>query len=214
MTKLIQELRNEVSRGENWQKSIAQYIGLWTEEEEFYRGYKYIYLIDDEALDWLTLTERLVSSIKSYITKEEYNYVSTSGLLPDKDIYKYIKETIPKKKLSQMRNFYYGIIIENLIYNYKILEYQKNTIVVEDNDQKFYEEIYNKPIEVLYEMFYKEKKTINKNKLNFHELKLFSYWLFKYRLKHSDKTKMAHETNTALKLANNILDKRILILFE
>ena len=214
MTKLIQELRNEVSRGENWQKSIAQYIGLWTEKEEFYRGYKYIYLIDDEALDWLTLTERLVSSIKSYITKEEYNYVSTSGLLPDKDIYKYIKETIPKKKLSQMRNFYYGIIIENLIYHYKILEYQKNTIVVEDNDQKFYEEIYNKPIEVLYEMFYKEKKTINKNKLNFHELKLFSYWLFKYRLKHSDKTKMAHETNTALKLANNILDKRILILFE
>ena len=46
--------------------------------------------------------------------------------------------------------------------------------------------------------FTKKKKTINKNKLNFHELKLFSYWLFKYRLKHSDKTKMAHETKTAL----------------
>ena len=214
MTKLIQELRNEVSQGENWQKSVAKYIGLWNEKEEFYRGYKYIYLIDDEALDWLTLTERLVSSIKSYITKEEYNYVSTSGLLPDQEIYNYIKKTIPKKKLSQMRNFYYGIIIENLIYHYKILEYQKNTIVVEDNDQRFYEEIYNKPIEVLYEIFYKERKTINKNKLNFHELKLFSYWLFKYRLKHSDKTKMAHETNTALKLANITLDKRILILFE
>ena len=113
-----------------------------------------------------------------------------------------------------MRNFYYGIIIENLIYHYKILEYQKNTIVVEDNDQRFYEEIYNKPIEVLYEKFYKEKKTINKNKLNFHELKLFSYWLFKYRLKHSDKTKMAHETNTALKLANITLDKKVLMLFE
>ena len=214
MTKLIQELRNEVSQGENWQKSVAKYIGLWNEKEEFYRGYKYIYLIDDEALDWLNLTERLVSSIKSYITKEEYNYVSTSGLLPDQEIYKYIKKTIPKKKLSQMRNFYYGIIIENLIYHYKILEYQKNTIVVEDNDQRFYEEIYNKPIEVLYEIFYKERKTINKNKLNFHELKLFSYWLFKYRLKHSDKTKMAHETNTALKLANITLDKRVLILFE
>tara|TARA_B100000945_G_scaffold217926_1_gene175856 strand:+ start:262 stop:906 length:645 start_codon:yes stop_codon:yes gene_type:complete len=214
MTKLIQELRNEVSQGENWQKSVAKYIGLWNEKEEFYRGYKYIYLIDDEALDWLNLTERLVSSIKSYITKEEYNYVSTSGLLPDQEIYNYIKKTIPKKKLSQMRNFYYGIIIENLIYHYKILEYQKNTIVVEDNDQRFYEEIYNKPIEVLYEIFYKERKTINKNKLNFHELKLFSYWLFKYRLKHSDKTKMAHETNTALKLANITLDKRILILFE
>jgi hypothetical protein len=214
MTKLIQELRNEVSQGENWQKSVAKYIGLWNEKEEFYRGYKYIYLIDDEALDWLNLTERLVSSIKSYITKEEYNYVSTSGLLPDQEIYNYIKKTIPKKKLSQMRNFYYGIIIENLIYHYKILEYQKNTIVIEDNDQRFYEEIYNKPIEVLYEIFYKERKTINKNKLNFHELKLFSYWLFKYRLKHSDKTKMAHETNTALKLANITLDKRILILFE
>ena len=214
MTKLIQELRNEVSQGENWQKSVAKYIGLWNEKEEFYRGYKYIYLIDDEALDWLNLTERLVSSIKSYITKEEYNYVSTSGLLPDQEIYNYIKKTIPKKKLSQMRNFYYGIIIENLIYHYKILEYQKNTIVIEDNDQRFYEEIYNKPIEVLYEIFYKERKTINKNKLNFHELKLFSYWLFKYRLKHSDKTKMAHETNTALKLANITLDKRVLILFE
>ena len=214
MTKLIQELRNEVSLGEDWQKSIAKYIGLWTKKEEFYRGYKYIYLIDDEALDWLTLTERLVSSIKSYITKEEYYYVSTSGLLPDQKIYKYIKKTIPKKKLSQMRNFYYGIILENFIYNYKILEYQKNSIGVEDNDQRFFEEIYNKPIEVLYATFYKEKKTISKNKLNFHELKLFSYWLFKYRLKHSDKTKMAHETNSALKFAKTILDERILILFE
>tara|TARA_B100001996_G_scaffold362364_1_gene329812 strand:+ start:631 stop:1275 length:645 start_codon:yes stop_codon:yes gene_type:complete len=214
MSKLIQELRNEVSHGENWQKSIAKYIGLWTKKEEFYRGYKYIYLIDGEALDWLTLTERLVSSIKSYINKEEYHYVSTSGLLPDQEIYKHIKKIIPKKVLSQMRNFYYGIIIENLIYNYKILEYEKNTIVTEDNDQRFYEEIYNKPLEVLSQMFYKEKKLINKNKLNFHELKLFSYWLFKYRLKHSDKTKMAHETNKALIIASKILDKRILILFE
>ena len=214
MSKLIQELRNEVSHGENWQKSIAKYIGLWTKKEEFYRGYKYIYLIDGEALDWLTLTERLVSSIKSYINKEEYYYVSTSGLLPDQEIYKYIKKITPKKVLSQMRNFYYGIIIENLIYNYKILEYEKNTIVTEDNDQRFYEEIYNKPLEVLSQMFYKEKKLINKNKLNFHELKLFSYWLFKYRLKHSDKTKMAHETNKALIIASKILDKRILILFE
>ena len=54
MIKLIEELRNEVSQGENWQQSIAKYIGLWNEKEEFYRGYKYIYVIDNEALDWLT----------------------------------------------------------------------------------------------------------------------------------------------------------------
>ena len=214
MIKLIEELRNEVSQGENWQQSIAKYIGLWNEKEEFYRGYKYIYVIDNEALDWLTWTERLVSSIKAYIPKDEYHYVSISGLLPDEEIYNYIKKTIPKTKLSQMRNFYYGIIIENLIYNYKISEYQKNTMGIEDHDQKFYEDIYNKPLDILYEMFYRDKKTINKNKLNFHELKLFSYWLFKYRLKHSDKTKMAHETNMALKLAKKTLNKKILILFE
>ena len=79
------------------------FIGIWTEKEEFYRGYKYNYLINEEALDWLTLTERLVSSIKAQIPKSTYYYSSCTGLLPSIETYHYMKNS----QIHQERNLSY-----------------------------------------------------------------------------------------------------------
>ena len=82
MIPLIKDLRENVHNGANWRNAIIDCIVLWVTKEEFYRGYKYSYWIDNEAFDWITLTERLVSSIKSYIPKNDYYNVTFTGLLP------------------------------------------------------------------------------------------------------------------------------------
>ena len=214
MLPIIKDLQTKVSKSENWEKCIVDFIGLWTEKEEFYRGYKYNYLIDEEALDWLTLTERLVSSIKAQIPKSTYYYSSCTGLLPSIETYHYMKNSLPKLKLSQMRNYYYGVIIENFIYHYKLQEYEKNSLFYANYENEFYKEIYGKSLSTLIAKFYTEEKISKKDKLNFYELKKFSYWLFKYRINNTDNTKMAHETNMAINKAKSTLNEKIIYLFE
>ena len=214
MITLIKNLRENVCNGTDWHKAIIDCIVLWTAKEEFYRGYKYSYWIDNEAFDWITLTERLVSAIKSYIPKTDYYNVTFTGLLPSVESYTYLKTKISNTKLSQMRNYYYGIIIENFIYHYKSVQYQKNSLDYLKEEENFYEDIYGKKLNFLYDQFISQTKITNRHKLNIYEYKKFSYWLFKYRINNSDKTKMANETNLALENARNNLDSRILILFE
>ena len=127
MTHLIQELKSKIENGINWEKAVVDCISDWDINEEFYRGYKYKYWINNEAFDWMTLTERLGSAIKSYLNKKKYHELIFTGLLPNKSSYEYMKKVISKNKLSQMRNFYYGIIIEDLIYIQKSQQYLKTS---------------------------------------------------------------------------------------
>ena len=123
-----------------------------------------------------------------------------------------MKKVISKNKLSQMRNFYYGIIIEDLIYIQKSQQYLKNSIYT-TNEYDGYEEIYGKNINLLFQQFAKITKFTNQTKINLYTYKEFIYWLFKFRIKNSDKTKVASDTNLSIKLAKNILNEKITMLF-
>ncbi len=160
----------------------------------------------------MTLTERLGSAIKSYLNKEKYHELIFTGLLPNKSSYEYMKKIISRNKLSQMRNFYYGIIIEDLIYVQKSQQYLKKSLY-NTNNYDGYEEIYGKNINLLFKQFAKNIKFAKKNTINLYTYKEFTYWLFKYRIKNSDETKVASDTNLSIKLAKNILNEKITLLF-
>ena len=212
MTHLIQELKSKIENGINWEKAVVDWISDWYINEEFYRGYKYKYWINNEAFDWMTLTERLGSAIKSYLNKKKYHELIFTGLLPNKSSYEYMKKVISKNKLSQMRNFYYGIIIEDLIYIQKSQQYLKNSLYA-INDYDGYEEIYGKNINLLFQQFAKNIKFTKQSTINLYTYKEFIYWLFKFRIKNSEKTKVASDTNLSIKLAKNILNEKITMLF-
>ena len=160
----------------------------------------------------MTLTERLGSAIKSYLNKKNYHGLIFTGLLPNKSSYEYMKKVIPKNKLSQMRNFYYGIIIEDLIYIQKTQQYLKKSLY-ETNEYDGYEEIYGKNVNLLFQQFAKNIKFAKQNTINLYTYKEFIYWLFKFRIKTADKTKVASDTNLSIKLAKNILNEKITMLF-
>ena len=212
MTHLIQELKSKIENGINWEKAVVDCISNWDIREEFYRGYKYKYWINNEAFDWMTLTERLGSAIKSYLNKKKYHELIFTGLLPNKSSYDYMKKVISKNKLSQMRNFYYGIIIEDLIYIQKSQQYLKNSLYA-TNKYDGYEEIYGKNINLLFQQFAKNIKFTKQSKINLYTYKEFIYWLFKFRIQNTDKTKVASDTNLSIKLAKNILNEKITMLF-
>ena len=203
MNHLIERLKSKIENGINWEIAVVDCISEWNINEEFYRGYKYKYWINNEAFDWMTLTERLGSAIKSYLNKEKYHELIFTGLLPNKSSYEYMKKIISGNKLSQMRNFYYGIIIEDLIYVQKSQQYLKKSLY-NTNNYDGYEEIYGKNINLLFKQFAKNIKFTKKNTINLYIYKEFIYWLFKYRIQNSDETKVASDTNLSIKLAKNM----------
>ena len=81
MNYFIKELKSKIENGIHWEIAIIDCISEWNINEEFYRGYKYKYWINNEAFDWMTLTERLGSAIKSYLNKEKYQELIFTGLL-------------------------------------------------------------------------------------------------------------------------------------
>ena len=84
-----------------------------------------------------------------------------------------------------------------------IYEVRKRSIVAlkpEDESEQAYRRVYRmSPAELLQE-FQKENKYPQRKSLTLTELKEFTYWLFKYRVKTSEKPKIASDTKKALAL--------------
>ena len=68
----------------------------------------------------------------------------------------------------------------------------------EDDLDKAYNRIYGAGQQVLFDMFLKEKKYSKRKTITLSEMKEFTYWLFKYRLKSNDKSRVASDTKKAL----------------
>ena len=62
-----------------------------------------------------------------------------------------------------------------------------------------YRRVYDDDRESLLKLFRKEKRYSQLKSITLTELKEFTYWLFKYRLKSCEKAKIASDTRKALK---------------
>ena len=67
-----------------------------------------------------------------------------------------------------------------------------------DSADESYQRIYNTTMEDLLRQFREEKRYTRLKSMTLTELKEFSYWLFKYRLKRCEKAKIASDTRKAL----------------
>jgi hypothetical protein len=67
-----------------------------------------------------------------------------------------------------------------------------------DNADEAFHRVYGDKESVLLEKFRKEKHHRRLKSISLGELKEFTYWLFKFRLKYSDKEKVASDTRKAL----------------
>jgi hypothetical protein len=75
--------------------------------------------------------------------------------------------------------------------------------------ERAYKRIYEQNQQVLFDSFRKEKRYSKRKAVSLGMLSEFSYWLFKYRLKHCDKSRIASDTKKALLyMQRNLLLKK------
>ena len=198
----IRHLEQAILNGKHWYLALLEAIGLWTESEETYNGRHYRYLIDGEAFDWLLLAERLCEAIDDLVPEDEKLALLFHSKPPMRLRKDRFKELIGGAKYRQYLNYFYGVTVEEALIlaveaevrkEWRASGYNEHNVVNE-----VYQRIYGATKAILLKRFRRQKVYPQLRSITLIELKEFTYWLFKYRLKHCDKARVASDTKKAL----------------
>ncbi len=199
----IRYLKQAITGGKHWYIALLEAIGLWDTAEEIHNGHTYCYLIAGEAFDWLLLAERLCQAVEGLLPDGEKMALLFQGETPVELTMEKFKELIGSGKYRQYLNYFYGITVEEaLIWAVQEEVRKERRLLGYDREQATMDEAYRRTYgttrAVLLNHFRNEQAYPQLRSISLTELKEFSYWLFKYRLKQSDKAKVASDTRKAL----------------
>ncbi len=210
-TQAIQRLKNAVTEGRNWYVALLEAVRLWSSPEEDYDGRHYQYLIDNEAFDWLVLTERLCVELDGLIPEKERTNLLFFGIPPVKLSKDEFKNLIGASKYQAHLNYFYGILVEKflLLSATEEIRKKKRTLGLNNDNgvvDEAYQRIYGTTQSALLKQFRKERHYPQLRSISLSELNEFTYWLFKYRIKTRDKSRVASDTKKALTKLHEILE--------
>lgn len=199
----IEHLKRSLAEGKHWYIALLEAIRLWKSSEEEYKGRRYRYLIAGEAFDWLLLAERLLDEVGDAVPEQEKIDLLFFDRPPLELSHQEFKDLIGPAKYRAYLNYLYGVLVEEALVAAVVEEIRKERSALgitrdEDVLDMAFRRIYGADRETLLGVFRKEKHIRRRKSLTLDELKEFTYWLFKYRVKRTEKPKVASDTKKAL----------------
>ena len=200
---VISYLEREIKAGKHWYPTLLEAIGLWTTAEEIYQGRHYRYLIGGEAFDWLLLAERLCLAVDGLLPDDEVPRLLFHGRPPLDLTLDEFRQLISDCKYHQYLNYFYGITVEEALASAvqdEIRKERRNLGINHEPDtaSEVYQRIYGTDKPALLVQFRREKNYRPLKSITLTELKEFTYWLFKLRVRTCDKARIASDTRKGL----------------
>ncbi|MHB8105222.1 MAG: hypothetical protein ACYDG5_06755, partial [Dehalococcoidales bacterium] len=185
-----------------WYLSLLGAMGIWSSASEDYNDRSYVYIIGGEAFDWLLLAERLCETIAELIPENEMDELLFHGVPPLELDAAEIKELFGDQKYGQYLNYFYGVTVEEalLLAVQEAIDKEKwvQGLGKTHSSDEAYHRIYDTEKDELLIQFRREKGRVQRQSITLDEMKEFTYWLFKYRLKRCEKARIASDTRKAL----------------
>ena len=199
----IAYLKQAIAAGEPWNLALLGAMGRGGSPEEERNGRHYQYLISGEAFDWLLLAERLCEEVDGLIPAAEKESLLFYGRPPLLLPVDQVKDLIGDVKYRQYLNYFYGVTVEMALILAVQGEVRKERWMLglgkeEETIDEVYRRIYGTTRSVLLRRFRKERGYSHLKSIGISELKEFTYYLFKYRLDHCEKSKVASDTKKGL----------------
>jgi len=199
----ITHLKQAIGEGKHWYMALLEAIGLWTTAEEDQNGRHCHYLIDGEAFDWLLLAERLCESVDGAIPDDEKLALLFHSKPPIRLTPEEFKGLIGSSKYRQYLNYFYGVTVETALImavQEEVRKERRNMGFNREPDfiDEVYRRIYGATQAALLKQFREKKGYQPGMSISLTELREFTNWLFKYRLTHCEKAKVASDTKKAL----------------
>jgi hypothetical protein len=206
-TRAIQELKHAIAEGKNWYVAVLEGIRLWSSPDEDYQGRHYQYLVGNEAFDWLAVAERLCEELDEFAPEKERLNLLFFGMSPIELSREEFRRRIGDTKYKAHLNYFYGVLVERFLILAVTEEIRKKRRVLgvrNDNGvaDDAYQRIYDASQSALLKQFRRERRHTQLKSIGLSELNEFTYWLFKYRIRNRDKSRMASDTKKALAKLN------------
>jgi 8-oxo-dGTP pyrophosphatase MutT (NUDIX family) len=192
-----------IDGGEDWFDALLAAIARWETREETVDGRAYRYLVGGEAFDWLLLAERLLEEADGAIPPNEREALLFSGRTPRDLDEETFKRALGSAKHRAHLNYLYGVTIEEalqLATEEDVLKEQRSKVWQQCGliDGFVFDRIYGKSHDELLAAFRQERSLDAGHELSYADLKEFTYWLFKYRVRQCDPARVASDTRKAL----------------
>jgi hypothetical protein len=199
----LDHLRGALEEGRDWSVALVEAMAMWTVPNEAHDGRTYIYLVAGEAFDWLTLAERLCGHVEELLPREDTEELLFTGSLPPSLDHTEFAAILGVDKYRGYLNYYYGVTVEEalqLAVELEVLKrYASNGVnSVDDCSEEAFRKIYLSPKSDLLASFRQSSGTPLARAMSIAESREFTYWLFKYRMRISDKARIASDTRKGL----------------
>ena len=200
---IIQGLVEAVRGGQPWHMALLEAIGKWTLPEEEFQGRRYCYLILGEAFDWVLLAERLCSEMDGLVPLEELEVLLFGAKLPIHMTNAQFKDLVGFNKYRAFLNYWYGVVVEEalqLVEEEEIRKRHRSKGLPDSEDltEEAFVNIYGDSRTSLLRTFWLEMKYSRRTPLGLSELREFTYWLFKSRVKLCEPARVASDTRKGL----------------
>jgi len=210
---IVSSLRTRISDGIDWYRALLQAASAWPLEDEEVDGERYTYMLDGEALDLMRLCERLALTVDDLVPLDQLAMLLANDRPPFEVSRDEMKDLIGQDRYRAYLTFLYGVLVEEMVVLAVLEELRKRKRVsgrthydVDLDDAYTY--VYGATRDELLAVFKKEKGLPRKRSLTLTGMKEFTYWLFKLRLRNSDKSRVASDTKRALTLLHKHMGVR------
>ncbi len=200
----LRRLKEAVRAGQPWQQALLEAVGLWTQPLEDFQGRIYRYMIQGEAFDWLTLAERLSSELDDLIPPDEKEDLLFEGRLPDSVPPEMFQDLLGASKYRGHLNFWYGVVVEEALQLSAEEEVRKRHTArgyadTEELVEYAFTHLYGATRIDLLDEFRHEAGIPKRRGLSLTDVKSFTYWLHKLRLKMWDPARVASDTRKGIR---------------
>ena len=200
----VVHLQQALFAGVPWHQALLEAVALWTRPQETFQGRNYQYLIHGEALDWLSLAERLCYEMDGAIPDEEKEDLLFHGKLPEQVPEEVFRELIGATKHRAYLNYWYGVTVEEALQlateeevrkRHRAKGYPDSEDFVEEAFTHLYDATRSDLIKEFREAFHLK----HRQQVALSDLKEFTYWLFKRRLDLWDPARVASDTRKGIR---------------
>ncbi len=197
-------LKDSIAGGEHWYVALLRTMARWGQAEETIGGRRYRYLIGGEAFDWLVLAERLLDAIDGAVGEREREELLFYGHPPLEIDEEEFQALIGTPKYQAYLNYLYGVVVEEALQLAVEEEIAKERLSHVwsggrfENNPPAFERLYGRTQFELLRQFQQERGREAADELELAELKEFTYWLFKFRVKAHAGERVASDTRKGL----------------
>jgi hypothetical protein len=203
---VIDRLRQRAGKHESWHVALLQAMGEWSLTHEHVAGRDWQYVIGGEALNGLTLAQRLCLEIPDAAPQFELESLLFRGQWPERVSPDRLRELIGPYRYTALLNFRYGVVVEEalqLVAEESIRKsrlarcYQDSDNVIEDAYRHLYGDIQSNLISEFLQVGDWTGES-GPESLSLTGWQEFSYWLFKRRVKKWHPARVASDTRRGL----------------